>query len=127
MATPGYFAVPFPTYQPSMRLIASITNSNPALVTTTINHQYVDRIVARLDIAPAFGMQQANQLFGTITVTGDTTFLIDIDTTLFSPFVSPALPASHLSSYAQVVPIGSETGTLDLRPAVKNVLPYGAS
>lgn len=127
MATPGYFAIAFPTYQPSMRLIASITNSNPALVTTTINHQYVDRIVARLDIPPIFGMQEANQKFGKITVTGDTTFTIEIDTTFFAPFVSPALPSPHLSSYAQVVPIGSETGTLDLRPAVKNVLPYGAS
>jgi hypothetical protein len=126
MATPGYFAYPFPVFQPSMRLIASITNSNPALVTTTINHQYVDRIVARLDIPPAFGMQEANQLFGTITVTGDTTFLITIDTTFFSPFVSPALPQPHLTSYAQVVPIGSETGTLDLKPAVHNALPYGA-
>jgi len=127
MATPGYFAIPFPTYQPSMRLIESITNSFPAHVTTTINHQYVNNMVVRLDIPPAFGMIQANQLFGNIVVTGNTTFDIDIDTTLFDSFVTPALPEPHLNSYAQSVPIGSRTGTLDLNPAVKNVLPYGAS
>lgn len=127
MATPGYFVIPFPAYQPSMRLITAITNANPASVTTNINHQYVNNTVVRLDIPPAFGMQQANQMTGTITITGSTTFTINIDTTLFSAFVAPVLPQPHLNSYAQVVPIGSVTGTLDLGPAVKNVLPYGAS
>ena len=127
MAIPGYYDYPFPVYQPSMRLITAITNANPASVTTDINHQYVNNTVVRLDIPPAFGMQQANQLTGTIVITGNTTFTINIDTTLFAPFVVPSPLPPQLVSYAQVVPIGTVTGSLDLNPAVKNVLPYGAS
>jgi hypothetical protein len=126
MATPGYFAIPFPVYQPSMRLIAAITNANPAAVTTTIDHQYVNNMVVRLDIPPAFGMQQANQATGVITITGSDTFIINIDTTLYAPFNAPSLPVPFLNSYAQSVPIGSVTGTLDLKPAIHNTLPYGA-
>lgn len=127
MAIPGYYDYPFPTYQPSMRLITAITNANPAAVTTDINHQYVNNTIVRLDIPSAFGMQQANQLTGQITITGATTFTIDIDTTIFQPFVVPSPLPPQLISYAQVVPIGSTTGTLDLNPAVKNVLPYGVN
>jgi hypothetical protein len=127
MAIPGYYDYPFPVFQPSMRLITAITNANPASVTTDIPHQYVNNMVVRLDIPPAFGMIQANQLTGTIFITGSTTFLISIDTTEFQAFVTPPLPNPSLSSCAQVVPIGSVTGTLDLGPAVKNVLPYGAN
>jgi hypothetical protein len=42
----------------------------------------------RLNIPKGYGMQQANQLQGEITVTGDTTFTIDIDTTQMDPFLS---------------------------------------
>lgn len=77
-----------PTFQRAMRVISSITNANPAVVTTTTDHQYLTGMVIRLNIPKGFGMQQANQLYGTITVTGDTSFSIDIDTTNMDRFLS---------------------------------------
>jgi hypothetical protein len=65
-------------------------------------------------------MNQADQLSSDITVTGLTTFTINIDTTLFQPFVSP----SSFKQYPQAVPTGEINSTVYL--ATKNVLPYGA-
>lgn len=109
-------ANPNPIFQPAMRIIAAITNAFPASVTTTFAHQYKDLTVVRLDIPVGFGMQQANQLFGTILVTSPTTFTIDIDTTPFDAFSIPA----GTSQAAQVVPIGEDNSTL--KAATLNVL-----
>ena len=114
------YAYPNPVFQPAMRLIASITQSNPAIVTTTFDHQYVTGTIVRLDIPIADGMQQANQFAGPIVVTGTTTFTLPLDTTLFTPFAIPVDPSPHLDTCAQVVPIGSENDTL--KPAIVNVL-----
>lgn len=107
-----------PVFQPAMRAIAAITNSNPAIVTTTINHLYITGTIVRLDIPPLAGMQQANQQFGPIVVTGPTTFTIGIDTTyydVFTPLLSPL-------QQAQAVPIAENSDILTA--AVQNVLPY---
>lgn len=82
-------ATQFPVYQPAMRIIESVTNDNPAVVTTTFNHQYQTGLIVRLNIPLGYGMQQANQLYGPIVVTGDDTFTIDIDTTYFGPLIIP--------------------------------------
>ena len=111
-------ALQFPTYQPSMRIISAITNANPTQVTTTFAHQYITGTIVRLDIPIGYGMQQANQLTGEITVTGTTTFLININTTYFDAFVVPALQIQ----FAQVVPIAEDSAILTA--AVQNVLPY---
>lgn len=114
------YANPNPTFQPAMRLIAAITNSFPATVTTTFAHQYVDGTIVRLDIPVADGMQQANGLKGAIKVTGSTTFTIDIDTTFFDPFSIPVSPAPYVNTCACVVPIGEVNSTL--KAATVNVL-----
>lgn len=77
-----------PTFQRAMRVISSITNANPAVVTTTTNHQYITGMIVRLNIPTGFGMQQVSQQQGVITVTGATTFQISIDTTYMDAFVS---------------------------------------
>jgi len=77
-----------PVFQRAMRVISSITNANPSVITTSTNHQYIDGMVIRLNIPKGFGMQQANQLQGEIIKLSDTTFSIDIDTTLMDPFLS---------------------------------------
>jgi hypothetical protein len=118
---PIYYANPNPIFQPAMRLIASITQSNPAVVATTFAHQYLDGTVVRLDVPQACGMTQVNQLTGTISVIDSTSFFIDIDTTQFAPFVIPTFQP-HVDSAAECVPIGSANGTL--APAVQNVLPF---
>jgi len=117
-------ATPFPVYQPAMRIIASISNAFPAVVTTTFNHQYKTGTIVRLNIPLGYGMYQANQLTGEIAVTGATTFAIAIDTTLFDPFTTPStFPETF--QHAQCVPIGENNDTL--KAAVFNVLPYSAT
>jgi len=114
----------FPVFQKAMRIIDSITNAYPAAVTTTFDHQYITGMIVRLNVPTGFGMLQANQLYGPIIVTGDTTFTIDIDTTYFDAFSAPVTyPLSY--QYAQVTPIGEVSSMLTA--ATQNVLPYIAS
>jgi hypothetical protein len=108
-----------PTYQPAMRIIDAITNADPASITTTFDHDYVTGTIVRIVVPLGFGMQQINQMVGTITVTGNTTFTIDIDTSWFDSFAAPVVFPFN-QQYAQVVPIGEINETLLI--ATKNVL-----
>ncbi len=119
----------FPTFQPAVRIISDITNANPAVVTTTFavgqknnGNQYVTGMVARLDIPRTYGMQEANGLFGSITVISTNSFSIDIDTRKFSAFSPPVSP----KQFAQVVPIADSDNNI-FPASVQNVLPYPAS
>lgn len=116
------YADPFPVFKPAMRLIASITQANPCVITTTFAHGYISGTIVRLDIPFADGMQQANQLYGPITVTGLTTFTLPINTTMFDAFSIPVSPSPHVNTCAMVVPIGENNDILTA--AVQNVLPY---
>ena len=114
-------AIANPTFQKAMRIISSLSNANPAVVVTTFDHDYITGMVVRLIIPKGFGMVQANELSGEITVTADDTFTIDIDTLGFDTFAAPAsLPLSAQS--AQVIPIGEIAEILSA--ATRNVLPY---
>ena len=115
------FAEESPTFQPSMRIISAITNANPATVTTSFDHDYITGLVVRLLFPEGYGMVEANEAQGLITVTGATTFTIDIDTTLFEPFTVPgAFPEN--AQKPQVVPIGEDNAILT--GSTQNVLPY---
>lgn len=113
---PSYVAFPFPTFQPALRLIQSITNGFPCTVTTTFNHQYKTGTIVRLDILPGSGMPEANQLFSPIIVTSPTTFTMNLDTTTFDPFVLVG------DAQSQAIPIGEVSSMLTA--ATQNVLPY---
>ena len=116
------YADPHPIFQPAMRLIAAISQSNPAVVTTTFANQYIDGTIVRLDIPEIDGMQElAEQLFP-ITVTSPTTFTIPIDSTHFQPFVIPISPPFHVNTCAQVIPVGEINSTL--AASTVNVLPF---
>lgn len=104
-------AIANPTYQPAMRIITAITNANPAVVTTSFAHNYNSNLIVRIDIPLGFGMQQINQQVGTITVTGTTTFTINIDTTKYDAFSTPSV-FPYNDQLAQVVPIGETSDTL---------------
>lgn len=65
-------------------------------------------------------MVQADKALGVITVTGSTTFTIDIDTILFDVFTIPPDPSYHIISVAQVVPVGQINDKLS--SATMNVL-----
>lgn len=112
------YAAQFPIFQKAMRIISSITQSNPATIVTTFHHDYDTGLIVRLNIPLEYGMQQANQKSGTITVVDTVTFTIDIDTTAFDPFVVP----SPSYQCANVTPIGEINEILT--EATQNVLPY---
>lgn len=120
MPTYVCYATPNPVFGPAMRLIAAITNSNPAVVTTTFAHGYVSGTVVRLDIPEACGMQEINQQTGAIVVTSPTTFAIDIDASLFNPFTIPVGTPPWVNICPQVVPIGEINETL--KAALQNIL-----
>lgn len=104
-------AIVNPLFQPAMRIISNITNANPALITTTFAHNYKTLLIVRIDMPPDFGMQQINQLTGTIVVTSPTTFTIDINTTKFDVFSTP-VNWPYSQQLAQVVPFSEDNSTL---------------
>lgn len=110
-------AVQFPAYQPAMRIVTSVTNANPALVTTSFAHQYANGIIVRLDIPLTNGMQQIAGITYPITVLSPTTFTVPVDSTNFQPFTNV--------NCAQVLPVGELT--TQLTNATYNVLPYPAT
>ncbi len=114
------YAIQSPVYGPAMRIITAITQSNPAVVTTSFAHNYVTGTIVRLDIPPLDGMQQANQQFGTIVVLSSTTFAIDLDTSKYDAFSIPVTVSPTDQICAQCVPIGEDNG--QLTAAVKNLL-----
>jgi hypothetical protein len=121
---PTCYAQMFPVFQPAMRIITAIANSNPAVVTTSFAHQYNTGVIIRLDLPYAVGMQQANGLFAPIVVLSNTTFSIAIDTTLFDSFSIPIDPPPSVNTCAMAVPIGESNEFLN--SATQNVLPYQA-
>jgi len=153
----AYEVLQYPMYQPAVRIITSITNAYPALITTgTITypahvltvtpyvHQYLSGTIVRIQIPNYFGMSQLNGQEGEITVVNATQFTINIDTTMYDPFVIPPIvlvldpvtgllvpsrPIRELSDgtyaqeqYAYVIPFGEDTA--QLTASVENVLPY---
>lgn len=108
----AYYANPNPVFQPAMRLIASITNASPAVVTTTFAHQYNDGAIVRFDIPFADGMQELNLQTAPITIIGPTAFSIPIDTIGFSAFAIPVGAPPYINTAAQVVPVGELSDTL---------------
>jgi hypothetical protein len=124
----NWYAVAFPTYQPAMRNILSITNAFPALITTTYdginpgNHNYETGLIVRLYIPKGWGMPIGRRDVYNITVTSPTQFTVNLDTTLLEPFVIPAYNPGHYGTPPVVVPVGEDNDTL--YQATQNVLPY---
>lgn len=106
-----------PTFQPAMRIVTAITQAGQAAVTTSFDHDYVDGTIVRFHIPPVFGMYQLDTLYSELTVTGPTTFTVDIATLNFDPFVVPG----GTTQYAQVTAIGENNSTL--AAAEQNILP----
>ncbi len=116
------FNNPTPEFQPTLRIISSITNDNPAKVKTTLAHDYITGEIVRLKIPKGFGMQRANNLLGEVTITAEDEFTINIDTSSFEAF-SPPNPLPSAFTCAQVIPVG-EISSL-LAGATKNVSKTG--
>lgn len=116
------YAVQFPTFQPAMRNIASITQTFPVEVTTTFAHQYDTGLIVRFKIPSADGMPELNNQLLPITVTGSTTFTVPIDGTQFEAFSIPVGTRNRVDIAALVIPVGEVNSKLN--SATHNVLPY---
>ena len=73
----------------SQLLVAGITNANPGVVTTTLNHGFATGQV--INIAGVVGMTAVNNVPLTITVINQTSFSIGVNTTAYSPYISGGL------------------------------------
>lgn len=119
---PRFYANPSPIYQPAMRLISAITRANPAVVTTTFDHDYLAGTIVRLDIPPYLGMPQADQQVVEILVSlGVDSFSVSMDSREYEAFVIPGDIPPLETMTAMAVPIGERNDMLTA--ATENVLP----
>ena len=101
--------VPGLTYwYPSTRRIVNITQAFPAVITTSVDSNYVAGQSIRLNVPAAFGMTQADGLLVNILPVSGGNITVNLDTTGFSPFVFP-LVAAYPFTPAETIPVGEET------------------
>jgi len=125
---PRFNSVELPTFQPAMRFILSITQTDPIVITTTFDgttpgsHQYESGLIVQLFIPRGFGMVQFNQFTGPITVLTASTFSMDLSAIYSDSFVIPAIQPGNFGTVAQVVPVGEVASSV--AQSTRNVLPY---
>lgn len=112
-------AVVSPTFQPAMRIITNITNSNPCVITTSFDNDYVTGLIVRLYIPQGYGITLLNHIEGAITVLTTTSFSMPIDSSNMAAFIVPLAPPLS-EQYPQVVPTGEINSIL--YAATRNVL-----
>jgi hypothetical protein len=110
---------PDPFFKPQRMFITAIDRGNPTTITTSVDHGYVTGLMVQVFLPRECNMPQLNNAQAAITVTGDDTFTIPIDSTNFDVFVDPADP----NTCGQVALIGQVPGQ-DLEP-FKNVKERG--
>ncbi len=95
---------------PSSLLITAITQSSPMVVSveignsTTEANTYIVGMAIRLFVPKTYGMFQANNLVGTITSINGLNFTLNLDSSLFDPFV---IPSGNVEQPASISPNGS--------------------
>lgn len=92
---------------PGMLLISAISRAYP-MVVTIVNSLYNTYVVGQLvclTIPPAYGMYQANELTAQIIAINGSQFSLDINSSGFSPFVTPS--GVTISQPASLAPAGS--------------------
>lgn len=94
-------------FVPNRQDISSITNANPAVVTTTQNHGYQAGLYIRLVYPVTFGMEQLIDQVFLATILSPDSFSIPIDTTTFEPYNS-----ATSFQVGQVIPVGEISSTL---------------
>lgn len=90
----------------TVQTIASISNSNPMIVTTVNNHGYVAGMNVSFLIPVQYGMFQLNTLNAQVLAVTDNTLTVNVDSTNFSTFSYPSpLPSAYTP--ASIVPNAS--------------------
>lgn len=94
-------------FVPNRQQIQSISNANPAVVTTTQDHGYLTGLVVRLTFPVTFGMPEVNGQIFEITVLTTRTFSIPVNSTAFQAFT-----VASTTQVAQVIPVAEIASTL---------------
>lgn len=109
---------PNPMFRPQLLQVTAITQANPAVVTTNINHNYLTGTIVRLWLPPEAGMYQLSfEQQWEISVLSPTAFSLPVDSTQFDPFVNPT---GATQQCAQVFPVGENNSMLTM--ASSNIL-----
>lgn len=112
-ATAGYYRqVPYdPIFYPRWRNIVNITQANPAVITTSVQHGYTVGQKIRVNLpSSSFGMTQINGMEAIVTAVTASTITTNIDASAFTAFTF-ALPASYPFTMPTINPIGMDMGT----------------
>ena len=79
-----------------VQTILSITKANPAVLTTSVNHNYPAGVGVNFLIPPSFGMVELNPLNIEIIAVTPNTMTLALDTTHFTAFAYPSpLPSAY--------------------------------
>lgn len=95
---------------PSSLAITSISQSSPMVIgvaiqnPTTEANTYIVGMAVRLFVPVTYGMYQANNLVGTIISISGINFTLNLDSSLFDPFV---VPSGNVEQPATIAPAGS--------------------
>jgi len=111
--TAGFYRrIPYdPIFYPRYRYIVNITQANPAVITTSVQHGFTVGQKIRVNLPdPFFGMTEINSVEAIVTAVTASTITTNIDASAFTAFEF-ALPAEVPFSMPTVVPVGIDTGT----------------
>lgn len=108
------------TFEPIRREVESITQANPAVVTTTEDHGYYSGLYVRFFFPANFGMYEVNKNVYQATVLTSDTFSIDVDTRTFEAFDASLSDTQS----PQVIPIAEIASTL-ANAEKNNLTPVG--
>lgn len=99
--------LPFADYIPKARLLAFVSSTILATVTTTEDHGYSVGFRVTLLVPPKYGMSLFYVDCLILEVPSTTSFRTDLDLSQSDPFVSPSFPPPF--TQAQVIPQSGET------------------
>lgn len=104
-------------FVPCRQIISNITQSDPAVVTTTQPHGYLEGLFIRIDIPYPGSMYQLNNKQFLIKVLSSNMFSIDVDATAFDTFTLST------DQSAQVIPTGEFTTLVNAVRNNFNIIP----
>ena len=92
---------------PSTNFVTAITQASQAVVTTSVEHDYVVGQLLHLSVPSSFGMSEADQKTARVVAVTSYTLTLDLDSTSFTAFAFPAsgsVPTVRL--FATIAPAG---------------------
>lgn len=112
-------------FYPTYSFISEITNATQATVTFTADHDFTPGEIVSFRVGQAFGMSEINNKRGKVLITGNSSIVINIDTTTWTPFTLSNLndpgtsPPVCVPSSSSVVPF-EENPSVNIQDAFDN-------